>query len=174
MPLIIEKKCHSFLNGINIELVHHSFPSARTIFIKNDENGDDGIMIMFKMWNENYIFENKGKTDIASFYFVKKNKSYYLDGVDCTYARDKNHYSNDFIYFCENNSVTPEKALAVYQNMILSIFFENSEIKYNQIDIPTYDFIYEIEALKNEIMDFSLSTLYRIPQKKVALRLCSR
>jgi hypothetical protein len=166
MSLLIEKKCHSFLSGINIELVHHSFPSARTIFIKNDENGDDGIMIMFKMWNENYIFQKKGKTDIASFYFVKKNKIYYLDGVECTYTLNKNHYSNGFITLCQKNSVSPETSLALYARMILSTFFGTNELVYSQIEIPTYDFILNFEALKNEIMDFSLSTLYRIPPKK--------
>jgi hypothetical protein len=161
MPLFIEKKRNSFLNGLDIELSNHIFPSARTFYVK--KGSDEHLIIGCKIWDEHTIFGTHGRTNMAVFYYQKIEDKFVYTGSDCSWKiKNENEeiYADTFLFFIEKTEPSPEVLLHIYSKFILRHFFDKNEINYHQSDIDIFKLGHAI-MLENELRELMKNTMFR-------------
>jgi hypothetical protein len=162
MAIIIEKKRNSYLNGLNIELSNHIFPTARTFYVK--KGSDEHLIIGCKIWDEHNIFGTNGRTHMCVFYYDKIGDEFVYSDSDCSWKvinRAEDNYADTFMFFCDKTKPSPELLLRIYQKFILRHFFSEKEIKYHQTDSNIFKLGHAI-VLENELRELMKNTMYRI------------
>jgi hypothetical protein len=161
MPLIIEKKRNSYLNGLDIELSNHIFPSARTYYVK--KGTEENLIIGCKIWDKHTIFGTHGRTHMCVFYYDKIGDEFVYTGSDCSWKiKNENEeiYADTFLFFIEKTMPSPELLLRIYQKFILRHFFSEKEIKYHQTDTNIFKLGKAIN-LDVELRELIKNTMYR-------------
>jgi hypothetical protein len=162
MPLFIEKKRNSYLNGLSVELSNHIFPTARTFYVK--KGMEENLIIATKIWDKHTIFGTNGKTHMCVFYYDKIGDEFVYSDSDCSWKvinRAEDNYADTFMFFCDKTKPSPELLLRIYQKFILRHFFSEKEIKYHQTDSNIFKLGHAI-VLENELRELMKNTMYRI------------